>query len=311
MGIARVLREQLRPEHEVFVAELGDHVVGDIASLCRLLRPTVGVLTTLGPEHLERFGSMENVVASKRELLAALPQDGIAVLNADDELARGLEQAARVGRTVRYGARDVTAEVRALDVRTTRVGLAFSLEVAGEEPVEVRAALLGEHNVSNLLAAAATAHALGMSPREIATAIGGVQPIEHRLQPIHAPSGVLVIDDAFNSNPTGAAAALDVLASLEGGRKILVTPGMIELGEREAEENRLFGVRAARACDEVILVGRGRAEPLLEGLGSAGFPAERTHVVDGLAQATELLGTLVRAGDVVLFENDLPDTYAD
>ncbi|MCC7106085.1 MAG: hypothetical protein IT307_13155, partial [Chloroflexi bacterium] len=190
MGIARVLREQLRPEHEVFVAELGDHVVGDIAFLCRLLRPKVGVLATLGPEHLERFGSIANVVASKRELLAALPPDGIAVLNADDELARGFHQAARVHRTVRYGVRDATADVRALDVRTTRAGLAFTLQVEGGESVPVQAALLGEHNVSNLLAAAATAHALGLSPREIAVAIGGVQPVEHRLQPIHAPSGV-------------------------------------------------------------------------------------------------------------------------
>jgi UDP-N-acetylmuramoyl-tripeptide--D-alanyl-D-alanine ligase len=122
---------------------------------------------------------------------------------------------------------------------------------------------------------------------------------------------VLIIDDAFNSNPRGAAAALDVLADLDGGRRILVTPGMVELAEREFDENRGFGRRAAEVCDTVIVVGRERSTPLVTGLREGGLPDERVHVVRDLAEATVHLGTLVRSGDVVLFENDLPDTYAD
>lgn len=310
MGIARVLREQLRPEHELFVAELGDHVVGDISFLCRLLQPKVGVLTTVGPEHLERFGSMERVIASKAELLEALPADGVAVLNQDDPAARELAGRTRAGRVVRYGIKRNDVEVRARDIQVTREGLTLVVEAGGQE-AQFRVGLLGEHNVSNLLAATAAALALGMSLAEVAAAAARVQPVEHRLQPIHAPSGVLVIDDAFNSNPRGAASALDVLGRLPGGQKVLVTPGMIELGERQDEENRAFGRRAAAVCDRVILVGPVQSRSVAEGLREAGFPADRAHAVWDLSEATALLGTLIGPGDVVLFENDLPDTYAE
>ena len=314
MGLSRVIREQLTPEHEIFVAELGDWVPGDIALLCRLLRPKVGVLTTIGPEHLERFKTMERVVASKFELLEALPPDGTAVINQDDEAVRRLGDHTPAARVMRYGLHDQAAQVRARDIHTTRGGLQFIVQADGHGEAAFNVAVLGRHNVANLLAATTTALALGMSLEEIAEAAGRIEPVEHRLQPIRGEGGVLVIDDAFNSNPRGAAAALEVLAELESpaaSRRILVTPGMVELAEREFEENRDFGRQAARVCDEVILVGQERAAPLVAGLRDEGFPAERLHVASDLAEATARLRTLVRAGDIVLFENDLPDTYAD
>lgn len=311
MGLARVIREQLEPRHEVFVAELGDWVPGDIALLCRLLRPRIGVLTAIGPEHLERFKTMERVEASKFELLAALPAEGTAIVNQDDPAVRRLGERAPRARVLHYGLASGDAQVRARDVRSSREGLEFVVEADGHGAAHFKVGVLGRHNVTNILAAVAVGLSLGMSLEEIARAARAIQPVEHRLQPIVSPGGVLVIDDAFNSNPRGAAAALDVLAELEGGRKILVTPGMVELAEREFEENRCFGRRAAKVCDEVIVVGRERAAPLVAGLRDEGFPEERLHVVRDLAEATARLGTLVRAGDVVLFENDLPDTYAE
>jgi UDP-N-acetylmuramoyl-tripeptide--D-alanyl-D-alanine ligase len=311
MGLSRVIRDQLAPRHEVFVAELGDWVPGDIALLCRLLRPKIGVLTTIGPEHLERFKSMERIEASKFELLAALPADGTAIVNQDDEVIRRLAERTPRARLYRYGLAAAGAQVRARDVRTTRDGLEFVVEVDGHEPAAFKVGVLGRHNVANLLAAVAVGLTLGMSLEEIARAAARITPVEHRLQPIQGAGGVLVVDDAFNSNPRGAAAALEVLAELEGGRRILVTPGMVELAEREYEENRAFARQAAAVCDEVVLVGRSRAEPLLAGLRDARFPPDQVHVVGDLQAATACLATLVRAGDVVLFENDLPDTYAD
>jgi UDP-N-acetylmuramoyl-tripeptide--D-alanyl-D-alanine ligase len=310
MGLSRLIREQLRPTHEVLVAELGDWVPGDIALLCGLLRPTVGVVTTIGPEHLERFRTMDRVVASKSELLEALPAQGAAVMNQDDPTVRGLADRGWAASVIRFGLAD-EAQVRARDVRTTREGLEFVVQIDGAAEAAFKVGVLGRHNVSNLLAAIAAAHSLGMTLDEIATAARRIAPVEHRLQPIEGSGGVLVIDDAFNSNPRGAAAALDVLAELDGGQRILVTPGMVELAEREFDENRAFGRRAAGVCDAVVVVGRQRAAPLVAGLRDGGFPDERLYVVSDLAEATGRLNTLVRSGDVVLFENDLPDTYAD
>ena len=311
MGLSRVIREGLQPTHELFVTELGDYVPGDIRFLCDLVSPRIGVLTTIGPEHLERFKTMENVARAKEELVEALPADGVAVVNQDDPSVRAIgdRAAARGLRVIRYGLREPGATVRATDVRTTREGLRFTVTADGRGEAEFQVGVLGRHNVANVLAATAAALELGMPLSEVAAAARSIVPVEHRLQPIQGAGGVLVIDDAFNSNPKGAAEALDVLGELEGGKKVLVTPGMIELAEREEAENRELGRKAADVCDDVILVGPERAQPILAGLRERGFPTQRTHVVRDLDEATARLHGMIGPGDVVLFENDLPDQY--
>ena len=132
--------------------------------------------------------------------------------------------------------------------------------------------------------------------------------MEHRLQLIRGAGGVTVIDDAFNANPAGAKAAMEVLAGFPG-RRICVTPGMVELGEEEKELNRIFGRQMAAACSIAILIGKKRSEPLHEGLREGGFAEENIHVVASLDEATALLARTTQPGDVVLFENDLPDNY--
>src|SRR5439155_10523754 len=190
---------------------------------------SVGVLTTIGPEHLERFKTMARVEASKFELLAALPAGGTAVVNQDDEAARRLAAQTPAATVIGFGLSSEGTQVRARDVRTTREGLEFVVEADGYGEAAFRVAVLGRHNVANLLAATAAALALGMSLEEIARAARRIQAVEHRLQPIEGAGGVLVIDDAFNSNPRGAAAALEVLAEIEARQRVLVTPGMVEL----------------------------------------------------------------------------------
>jgi UDP-N-acetylmuramoyl-tripeptide--D-alanyl-D-alanine ligase len=313
MGVSRVIREQLTSAHELFVAELGDYVPGDVRFLCELVRPTIGILTTIGPEHLERFKTMERVVQTKEELIDLVPPDGVAVVNQDDPLVRAIgdRAAARGLRVVRYGQTEPGADVQAREVETTRDGLSFTVAAEGHGEARFRIGLLGRHNVMNVLAATSAALALGMTLAEIAAAARQIRPVEHRLQPIHGAGGVLVIDDTYNSNPRGAAEALTVLGELPGGRKILVTPGMVELAERESTEHFLLGKRAAAVCDDVILVGPERTRPIAEGLKSAGFPSDRVHLAKGRDAATTKLGNLLRSGDVVLWENDLPDTYAE
>lgn len=311
VGVASTVERGLRPEHQVFVVEMGAYVPGNIRTLAHFVRPRIGILTAVGENHLERFGSVENIARTKYELIEALPPDGLAVFNADNPRCRELAARTRHVRVRTYGldaahAPDVTASA----IQTGPDGTRFTLHLPDQEPVTVRMALLGRHNVANVLAAAAVAQELGLSAAEIAAAAERLAPVEHRLQLLPGAGGVTVIDDAYNSNPDGARAALAVLAEFPG-RKVLVTPGLVELGAMLEQRHRELGAAAAQVCDYIILVGRRRTAAIAEGARQAGFSADRLHVVGSLEEATAKLGQLVRPGDVVLFENDLPDQYSE
>jgi UDP-N-acetylmuramoyl-tripeptide--D-alanyl-D-alanine ligase len=310
LGIVRTINEHLRPEHRNFVVEMGMYRAGDIRELCELTQPSIGVITAIGPAHLERMGSLDAIQEAKGELAHALPPDGNLVVNGDDP--RCLAIAAEVGvSTTLYGLRNPDAHVRAQNIRIADAHTSFEL-VIGDERAAVSAQLLGEHNVGNLLAAAAVGHVAGMSIEQIRLGLERVEPPEHRLQPLpNSGSGVIVIDDAYNSNPAGAAAALKVLGEHPAKRRILVTPGMVELGDVEDAENEQFGTLAAGVCDHVILVGPKHTAPIRRGLEGAGFNPQAIEVVRDIPGATAVLARLTRAGDVILFENDLPDMYAE
>jgi UDP-N-acetylmuramoyl-tripeptide--D-alanyl-D-alanine ligase len=335
LGVVRTINELLTPEHQAFVVEMGMFRRGDIAELCELTHPKIGVITAIGPMHLERLGSIEAIEAAKAELMEALPPDGHLVTNGDDPRCLAIAQRSHVPVTL-FAIDNEQAGVRASEIALvggrTELELSLRSRANGPSPssrgnelslggptngaapqrIHVSAKLLGRHNVSNLLAAAAVAHVLGIEPAAIARSLGQVDAPEHRLASIqNRGAGIVVIDDAYNSNPDGAAAALEVLRQHEAQRRLLVTPGMVELGELEQELNRRFGEQAAAVCDLVMLVGHRRTEPIHAGLIAAGMPEADVHVVADLAEATALLGKVRRSGDVILFENDLPDTYAE
>jgi len=311
LGVCRAINEELGPEHGVLIVEMGAYRRGEIREMADFTRPHIGVLTAIGPQHLERFGSIETIEKAKFELLEALPADGIAVVNNDDPRVRRLADGLRVPQVRRYG---IDASSGDLDLTAESVshgpeGLAFTLAEREGARVPVRTRLLGIHNVLNILAAASVARAAGVSMREIAGTIGRLQPVPHRLEAHTGADGVTIIDDAYNSNPVGAFNALDTLAAFETGRKVLVTPGLVELGIEQDAWNEKLGARAADVCDFVVLVGTRQTAPIKRGLDGQGFPAERLVSARNLTDALEALKGIVRSGDVVLFENDLPDLY--
>ena len=311
LGVVRAINEGLEPRHETFVAELGSYRIGDIAELCELVRPTIGVLTSLGPAHLERFGSMDAIEQAEGEVADALPDDGLFLTRADDERCRRVaRERARCRALLFSPAPHPEADLWAESIAVSAGGTDFEIRWRHDpDPLAVRSRLLGEPNVANLLAAAAVARDRGSTPAQIARALKRVAPPKHRLEPIvNQAAGIVVIDDSYNSNPVGAAAALSVLAAHAAERRILVTPGMVELGPQEAEENRRLGELAAAVCDVCLLAGP-LAPHIRAGLLDAGFPEEQVIIArDGPAAHAELAG-MSRRGDVILFENDLPDVY--
>ena len=308
MGITRIVREHLKPIHQAFVTEMGAKQPGDIRELCDLVAPQYGILTALGESHLESFGSFENIVNTKFELIEALPANGIAVLNFDDEVIRANAVKA-VCRVVSYGINGKDLDFWAEDIHYNERGMEFILHSKDGASELLRTRLLGIHNVYNIVGAAAMAPQLGVSYKQMKRAIAALAPVEHRLQLKTTSNGLHIIDDAFNSNPVGAAAAMDVLAHLEGGNKFLITPGMVELGEKEYEENKKFGRLAAKACDYVALVGENQTVAIKEGLLEAGFEEDRLYVAANLNEANAFVFGKTKKGDYILYENDLPDTY--
>lgn len=310
MGVSKVINETLDPSYEAFVAEMGARNIGDIKEMSELVGHKIGILTSVGPAHLETFKSIENIMNTKYEIIEALPEDGIAIFNYDNEYVRQLADRTTKLKKLVYGIEDIDrVDVYAKDIKVMETGSEFTLGVKGGEELSCRTSLLGAHNILNLLAGASAGIALGMTLEEIARGMAKVEPVPHRLQLINPGTGVIIIDDAFNSNPDGAKAALDVLSKFESGRKIIITPGMIELGDKEYEANKEFGKNIAKVCDFAILVGENRTKPIREGIEEQGFDSNSLFVVSKLDYATQVLQKIVRPKDVVLFENDLPDNY--
>ncbi|HMM26876.1 MAG TPA: UDP-N-acetylmuramoyl-tripeptide--D-alanyl-D-alanine ligase [Aggregatilineaceae bacterium] len=316
MGVCIAINNDLSNDsgYDYFIVEMGAYVPGEIAGICDLVKPQISIVTAVGPQHLERFGSLENTARAKYEIIEALPPEGAAVFNWDDPYVRAMYERGypqtRIG--VTWQNTDLATQLRfhARDIRATVDGLRFDVvdTLTGEEqPITTR--LVGQHNVTNILLAIATARHLGMSLGEIALRVASLEPAEHRLQRRVLPGGVTVIDDAYSANPVGAQNALNVLSLYRAGRRVLITPGMVELGPIQDEENRKLGRLAAQVCTDIILVGEDQTRPIQQGIRETGFPADRLQVYDTREEAIAWFNTALQPGDTVLFLNDLPDTY--
>lgn len=314
MGVTRVIREELRDDYEFFVVECSAYGPGEIRQVCDIVHPSLGILTAVGVQHLERFGTQERIAEAKYELLAALPSGAPAVVNADDPICLKLAGRARADgkRVLLYGMGE-TAEplaIRGTDVKVSGRGTHFRAVAGSGETADFETRLLGRWNLSNVLAGLAAAVECGVPLPAMRDAVAGLTPAPKRLE-VREEGGIVKILDVANSNPRGAEMALEVLAQFEGGSRILITPGMVELGPIEAEENRRFGEKAAAACDYVVLVGVEQTRPIREGLTRRGFAADRVLVARNADEVADRLAGIVRQGDVLLYENRLPDTYLE
>lgn len=306
LGVVRTIREQMKPFHEIFICEMGAREVGDIKEICDLVHPDYGIITSIGPQHLQSFHTVENIIGTKFELADAVPAEGKVFLNYDNSYIRGHKIDKNV---VSYGTAGAAIDYRAYDITVSPNGSTFKMKDAQGEEFEFHTRLVGNHNVQNIAGAIAVAHTLGIPMEKLRYPVKQLESVPHRLQ-LSRQGGRILLDDSYNSNKNGFMAALDTLVMFKELR-ILMTPGMVELGEKQYSENKEVGVYAADKCDYAVLVGREQTKPIQDGLLEAGFARSRMIVVDTLQEAFQMVNAIPdEKQKVVLIENDLPDNYA-
>ncbi|MBR6691630.1 MAG: UDP-N-acetylmuramoyl-tripeptide--D-alanyl-D-alanine ligase [Bacteroidaceae bacterium] len=306
LGVIRTIREQLRPYHQVFIVEMGAKQKNDIKEICDLVHPTIGIVTAVGEMHLETFKCVENIQDTKFELINSLPANGLGVINNDSEYIKDYKGITSRCKLLKYAV-DNDGDYKATDVVYGTNGVSFTL---GDNQ-QYSSRLLGIGNLLNILASIAVADHLEVPVNKQKNAIARLQPVEHRLS-MKVANGITVLDDAYNSNPQGAKMGLEVLKNFavgEGNKRIVITPGFVEMGARQTEANKELGRTIAQSCDYAIIVNAVNREAIKGGIEEGGLPAEKYFLADSLNHAHQQLAKILRAGDVVLYENDLPDNF--
>lgn len=306
MGIVKTIRERLKPGHEIFICEMGANRVGDIKRICNIVHPGHAVITSVGPQHLETFHSIDNVLKTKFELADAVPKGGHIILNGDNEYI--LSKSKDYENVTCYYSHENAGGYYATDIKADSRGTEFTVVAPDGERETFITKLVGIHNVINIMSAITVAHTFGIPLKELIVPVRRIQAVQHRMQMINSGNET-IIDDAFNSNPIGSKAAVETLAMFDG-LKVLITPGMVDLGADEADYNYKFGTYAAACCDYILLVGVKRTEIIRKGILSKGFPKDKVlsfnRLEDALAYARSIKTDEHR---YILLENDLPDNF--
>lgn len=309
MGLTKVVNKYLNDTHEILIAEMGAKDVGEIKFLCNIIKPNHSILTSVGNQHLATFGSIENITKTKYELVQSLDKNAIAIFNGDNKIVKELCNKTNLVNKEYVKINDKKAFVTASNLKVTSSGSSFDLIIKGKESVECKTKLLGEHNIENILMAVALSYKLGVALPQIVKALKGLNAIPHRLELIKASNGVTILDDSFNASVEGSNSALKVLSMFKSGKKVVMTPGLVELGDEDRKENYEFAKRIAKVADKVIVVNRAYNEPLVAGLIDSGFKKENIYEAERLSDAKLLFPKLLKKGDTLLIENDLPDNY--
>ena len=309
MGVSRVVNEQFRPEHQVFIAEMGAQHKGEIKELARLVSPKIGMITCVGSAHLESFGSIEAAAQTKFELIQALPEDGMAFFGSDASYGDRLYKLCKAEKYRTNIGAEVECYLRAESVETGTSGTRFELICSDGARAWMRTRLLGEYNVRDIALCAAVAHRLGMTLDEIARGVEKLKPLRHQLQLV-SKGDLNVIDDPGNALPEGAAEALRVLRDFPG-RRILITAGLTELESDAEDKNFALGTQVVGCADYVILIGPEQTRALMSGLMSRKFPKSSVRMVQDEADAAALVREIAEKGDSVLYEGVWPDADGD
>lgn len=306
MGLSKVINNDLKDGDEVFIAEMGSRNMGEIKNLMKLTRPEIGIITSIGPAHLETFKNLDNIMKAKYEMVEELPINGVAVFNYDNPHIKRISDKT-FKEKMNYGLEySEKLDIYAEEIELSKRGTSFILRDKEGRSYKCHTKLLGSHNISNILAAVCVAIIMGFTLEEISEGIGNIRPIPHRLNLSKNSSGLVIIDDTLNSNPIGARAALNIISKLKDGKKIIVTPGMMNLGKMQELANRELGNNIAKVCDYVILVGKKRTKSLYKGILEEDYNIDNIYIVENIKEANKIIDKIAEKDDIVLYESYLP-----
>lgn len=304
MGLTKVVLKYLKKDNQILIAEMGARNVGDIKYLCDLIHPKHAIITAVSSQHLATFGNMENVAKTKNELVDAIT-DGYVVFNANSDGSLKLYEKCNKNKYL-SAVENNSAFCNIKNIKLSPSGSQFTLCINDGE-IDCYCKLIGKQFLEDIALASAMAYKLDVSLQDIKSAIEELKPMAHRMEIINN-NGLTIIDNSYNSSVESSKASLETL-SLFDGDKIIVTPGIVEMGIKESEVNVQFGENIAKVCNKVIIVNKVNLESIKQGLLQAGFNEEDIIEAENLKQASTLLPNVTKVGDVVLFENDLPDNY--
>ena len=302
MGITRTILENL-DDHDVFIAEMGARHKGDIEKLTRIVKPNYGIVTSIGKQHIETFKSLKNIESTKNELPLNIEKDGIIIFNGDSKSTLKLYHSFK---GCKYLTNQSQGFAYAKNIEINESGSSFVLVIDGKE-MKVFTRLLGNCNIGNIVTASALAYMLGIKKEDIVSAIKNLSPSPHRLE-IIKNGYVTIIDDSYNSNEVGFKEALDVLSKFKG-IKIVVTPGLVEMGQEQSNVNFKLGAEIADVADYIIIMNEVNKNYLFSGAISHNFDRNKIYFASNRKKQKEILQLLMMKGSVILFENDLPDNY--
>ena len=300
MGVVKTIREELKPIHQIFVCEMGATKIGDIKEICDIVNPKFGVITSIGPQHLESFKTIENIIKTKFELYDSVNKNGgITFLNYDNEYLAKHNRS----NTLAYGINNEKLDYNAYNLKSSSQGLSFSIN-----NVDFKTKLIGRHNIVNITGAIAVANYLEIPLDRLVPRVREFKSVEHRLQLI-SKGNLNIIDDAYNSNPVSSKSAIDTLSEFDG-TKIIVTPGLIELGGDEEKYNFEFGEYMCDVCDYIFLVNSTISKYVLNGINSKKYNNDKIFMVNSPQEAVmQITNFGLNDKITVLLENDLPDNY--
>lgn len=308
LGVTKTILEDLKPTHQIFICEMGAVKVGDIKQICDIVNPKIGIITSIGPQHLESFESIENVLNTKLELAdAVIKNNGTVFLNYNNEYLKNVKF--EKGVDIKYYGVDKKDEVNFADnIKVSSAGVEFTTLDKEQNEVTFKTKVLGKHNVINLMGVIAVSNYLGIDIKRLVPEISKIKSVEHRLE-LKKNGNINIIDDSYNANPISSKSALDVLDEFEG-YKIIVTPGLVELGKNSKMYNEKLGENIANVCDFCVVVGDEFADYIISGLKSKNYDDKKILRASSPKEALEkIMGLKLNGKITVLLENDLPDNY--
>ncbi len=308
-GIIMTINNEETIFNDYFICEMGARKEGEINELANIVNPTFGIITSIGAAHLESFKTLDNICNTKFELVEHLPQDGVAILNKDDNYQTKYHIKNKCHQ-IWIGIEN-EADVMAKNIKITNEGTTFDIVFKkSKKKFSVSTVLLGSKNIYNILSSCALAEHLGLTDQEIKQGVSQIHPITHRLE-LRKLGKVTILDDSYNSNPSGSKMALETL-SLMPDKKIIITPGMVEMGKEQEKLNYEFGKEIAKVCDEVYLIGKNQTKPIADGLKEMKYSPDKINIYNSFKQAyNDVMQKYQNKEVVILIENDLPDSYRE